>query len=104
MDRNVHLLPPLGISREILGKVFHFGNKEITRTVKVLFYYKKRDKLQNMKSFKAQTEINLQEATLTILGFITHVDDHYWTKRHKEIENWSLDYTIQRGGEKFPSH
>ena len=52
VDGDVHLLPPLGVHGQILGKVTHLFDQEISGTREVL---------------------------LQVLGLVAHVDDHVGT-------------------------
>lgn len=53
VDRDVHLLPPLGVHGQILSKVAHLLNQQVSGTREVL---------------------------LQVLGFVTHVDHHVRTE------------------------
>lgn len=52
VDGDVHLLPPLGVHRQVLGEVTHLFHQKISGTREVL---------------------------LQVLGLVTHMDDHVGT-------------------------
>lgn len=62
VHRDVHLLPALGVNREVLGKVTHLVDQKVTGTHEVL---------------------------LQVLSLVTHVDHHIgpaWGERYRQAD------------------